>query len=463
MKRKEMSKGKKVALTLLIILAAVAAAYIIMACFFSNHFVFGTKIGDINAGGMSIEKFEQTVTEKVGEYTLLINERDGQEMINGAEMSLTPDFSDDSELREILENQSAFGWLAEVFKDQTYTVDTVVEFEGLEEVLDGLGCLDERGVVAPEDAYISDYIDGVGYEIVEENLGNTIDRSAFYSAVENAVLNLAETIDLDEAGVYVEPDLYSDSEELLEALDTANLYASASITYTFQTLDPVVLEGAQLADLIKINGTKVSLKNQKIREWIRDLASSHNTIYRSRTFTTTEGKTITVEGGDYGWWMNTEEEINLLKQYIKAGETVEKEPEYYQRAASYEGNDYGNTYVEVNLKKQHLYFYKDGELIIESDFVSGNTSRGNGTPVGTYSITYKERDATLEGEDYSTPVSYWMPFNGNIGLHDASWRTKFGGDIYKTSGSHGCVNLPFEVAETIYEYIEKGDAVIVYK
>ena len=60
------------------------------------------------------------------------------------------------------------------------------------------------------------------------------------------------------------------------------------------------------------------------------------------------------------------------------------------------------------------------------------------------------------------PVSYWMPFNGNIGMHDASWRSSFGGDIYKTNGSHGCINLPVSVAQELYGYVEKGTPVICY-
>ena len=81
---------------------------------------------------------------------------------------------------------------------------------------------------------------------------------------------------------------------------------------------------------------------------------------------------------------------------------------------------------------------------------------------GTYSITYKEKDATLVGENYSSPVKYWMPFNGNIGLHDASWRSSFGGTLYVTGGSHGCVNLPSKKAAEIFAAVEKGEAVIVH-
>ncbi len=149
-------------------------------------------------------------------------------------------------------------------------------------------------------------------------------------------------------------------------------------------------------------------------------------------------------------------------EIIRNGESTSREPAYLLEAESHDGPDYGNTYVEINLTAQHLFFYKDGELIVESDFVSGNPSRGNATPDGAYSLTYKERNATLKGENYRTPVSYWMPFNGNIGMHDSSWRSTFGASIYKTNGSHGCINLPPSVAETIFENIEQGIPVLCY-
>ena len=115
----------------------------------------------------------------------------------------------------------------------------------------------------------------------------------------------------------------------------------------------------------------------------------------------------------------------------KRREQQTREPEYSQKAASRGANDYGSTYVEINLTAQHLYFYKNGELLVETDFVSGNESRGWATPGGAYPLTYKQRNATLRGEGYATPVSYWMPFNGGIGLHDASWRGSFGGAIIR--------------------------------
>mgnify|MGYP000563948544 FL=1 len=177
---------------------------------------------------------------------------------------------------------------------------------------------------------------------------------------------------------------------------------------------------------------------------------------------TSYGKTVTITTGNYGWKIDQAKETAALVSLIKNGEQTSREPEYSQKAASHSGNDYGNTYVEINLTAQHLYFYANGKLLVESDFVSGNAAKGWSTPAGAYSITYKQRNATLKGQGYATPVSYWMPFNGGIGFHDATWRGSFGGQIFWNSGSHGCINLPYSAAQTIYQNIEKDYLVICF-
>ena len=163
--------------------------------------------------------------------------------------------------------------------------------------------------------------------------------------------------------------------------------------------------------------------------------------------------TIQVSGGTYGWKINQAAETEALAAIIASGESTTREPEYSQKAASHGANDYGDTYVEINLTGQHLFFYKEGKLVVESDFVSGNLAKGWGTPAGSYPLAYKQKNAVLKGENYRTPVNYWMPFNNGIGMHDAKWRSSFGGAIYKTGGSHGCINLPPSVAKTIFDNI----------
>ena len=207
----------------------------------------------------------------------------------------------------------------------------------------------------------------------------------------------------------------------------------------------------------------VSVNEASAKEYVASLASKYDTFGRNRTFTDHDGNSRTVGGGDYGYWMDRVSTRQELISQILKGESAELTPVYFGTGSSYDKeNDIGRTYVEINLGSQHLWVYKDGQVVNESDFVSGGLFKGNGTPEGTYSITYKERDATLVGQGYESSVKYWMPFNGNIGMHDASWRDSFGGHIYYMNGSHGCINLPTSKAAEIYDQVEKGEPVVVY-
>ena len=155
---------------------------------------------------------------------------------------------------------------------------------------------------------------------------------------------------------------------------------------------------------------------------------------------------------------------------IRTGQTQSREPQYAQTAVDHSAQEWGTTYVEVDLTGQHVYMTKDGSVVWDAPCVTGNVSKNYTTPAGLYSLTYKERDRVLRGAkkadgtyEYESPVSYWMPFNGGIGFHDATWRSKFGGTIYQNSGSHGCVNLPPEKAKLLYDLVYKGIPVICYQ
>lgn len=120
-----------------------------------------------------------------------------------------------------------------------------------------------------------------------------------------------------------------------------------------------------------------------------------------------------------------------------------------------------DTYVEVDIDNQQLTYYQDGELLVNTDVVTGKLD-GHRTPKGLYSSYDKQVNRWLVGEDYCVFVKYWVRISGPYGLHDASWRTKFGGEYYKYGGSHGCVNIPEEAMAVIYEHIEDGTPVLVH-
>ncbi len=238
--------------------------------------------------------------------------------------------------------------------------------------------------------------------------------------------------------------------------------AGVTITYQFGDQSEVLDNDRILSWLKEQEDGSVAIDEQQAKAFVKELAEKYDTAYTHRTFHTTAGRDIQITQSDYGWRIDQEAETKHLLELLAAKQSAVCEPIYAQTAAVHAQNDWGTTYVEVSLTDQYLWLYKDGKCILESYFVSGNPNRGHATPKGIYGLTYKTRDAMLSGQGYDSKVKYWMPFNRNVGLHDAPWRKTFGGQIYKSNGSHGCINLPPANAAKIYENVDKNTPVIVY-
>lgn len=432
---------------------------------YKTCFLPGTIVDGMDVTGKTASEVEDAIMEQLKGYTLTINGReDLSESITGESVGLYAEFDDT--LDKAIASQKPMDWGKYRFGKAVNEVNTdaLLRYSDdmLNEAVEGLSCMDEENMREPEDAKISDYDSATGsYSIIKEDEGTELQEDKVKEAVATAIMSLAESVDLEEQGCYLAPSVTSEDEALKTACETMNKYVGAKITYKFGD-KAETLNGNEIHNWLTVNGTSVSVSESKAAEYVKNLASTCNTAYKPKTLKTSYGKTVTITTGNYGWKIDQAKETAALVSLIKNGEQTSREPEYSQKAASHSGNDYGNTYVEINLTAQHLYFYANGKLLVESDFVSGNAAKGWSTPAGAYSITYKQRNATLKGQGYATPVSYWMPFNGGIGLHDANWRKTFGGTIYKNGGSHGCVNLPPAVAKTIYENISAGDPVLCY-
>ena len=467
-KRQEGGKQKK-KIPVLVVSAAAAVLilgsgiYLFIGSTYKDTFFAGTVINGQDASGMTVDEVKTMISQEISSYELTLLERDGkQETITREQLGLMAEF--DGTLEKILEEQNPYAWLPAQIKGSEYEIPAMVvyEEENMEKVLKSLDCMDEEQTVKPENARISQYIPGTGYVIEPETEGNEVDYERFQEAVVQAVTELKGELSLEEAGVYVEPEIRAEDETLQTLLEQYNRYGTITVTYTFGDKKEV-LDGETISQWLYAEGDEVIISDEAVTDYVQTLATKYNTAYRAKSLKTSYGPTVVINRGHYGWKIDQAAEKKKLMEILKAGESVTREPEYSQKAASHGANDYGDTYVEINLTAQHLFFYKDGKLLVESDFVSGNASKGWTTPPGAFPITYKERNATLDGEGYSTPVSYWMPFNGGIGMHDASWRSSFGGTIYKTNGSHGCINLPPAVAKTIYENISQGAPVLCYE
>lgn len=432
---------------------------------YQTCFLPGTIVDGMDVTGKTASEVEDAIAEQLKGYTLTINGREElSESITGESVGLYAEFDDT--LEKAVAAQKPMDWGKYRFGKAVNEVNTDAllhySSEMLDEAVAGLSCMDRENMREPQDARISDYDSVTGsYTIIKEDEGTELLEDKVKEAVATAIMSLAESVDLEERGCYLAPSVTSEDEALKTACETMNEYVGAKITYKFGD-KAETLNGNEIHNWLTVNGTSVGVSEAKAAEYVKNLASAYNTAYKPKTLKTSYGKNVTITTGSYGWKIDQTKETAALVSLIKNGEQTSREPEYSQKAASRSGNDYGNTYVEINLTAQHLYFYVDGKLLVQSDFVSGNAAKGWSTPAGAYALTYKQRNATLKGQGYATPVSYWMPFNGGIGLHDANWRKTFGGTIYKNNGSHGCINLPSAVAKTIYENISAGDPVLCY-
>lgn len=467
-KKKKSGIGKKIGITFGVILALLVVAYLGMAFYFDSHFMFNTTINGNNFSMKSVADVEKYMEQQVADYTLTLQESDGgSEQIAGTDISLK--YVPGDELEKLAKEQNNFLWITSLWEKPVIEAKVGVEYDesALENCIENLQCLKAENQVASVDAHPE--FQNTEFVVVPEVIGTQIDTDTFKKDVKEAIEGFRDTLNLTDTKCYIRPKYLSDSQEVIAAKDAMNKYLGANITYDFNPNTEVV-DASVISQWVNVDADmNVTFNEEAVKEFISSLAQKYNTKGKSRQFTTATGNTVTVEGGSYGWKIDQEAEYNALIANIQNAETVTREPEYSSRAVNHSAMDMGNTYAEVDLTTQHMWFIKDGQIVLESDVVTGNPNKGNATPQGTYSLTYKSRNKTLRGTkkpdgtyEYETPVAYWMPFNRGIGFHDATWQSSFGGNRYLSHGSHGCVNMPKDKAAALYDLIPEACPVICH-
>lgn len=453
-------KPKKKAIIISIFILLVL--YFGMSIYFSTHFYFGSIVNNINASGKTVEQLDKEMLSKYETYTLVLQERNGvKEQIKASDIDL--EYNAKGKIQVLKDSQNSFMWIHALFKPKTSEIYGMVTYDEklLKERFDNLSCFDSKKIIGPRNANFKYSLNG--YVIVKEVMGNKINSKTLYANIVNAIVKGETVVNLETKNNYINPKYTSSSKEVINTKNLLHKYTTSKITYTF-TGGQEVIDASIINKWITVNeNLAIIFDENKMKSTLAIIDNNYDTYGKERDFVTSLGITLKIGGGSYGWLVDRRGEVADLITVIKKGQTIAKEPRYLQTAVSHNINDIGNTYVEINLTKQHMWFYKNGNLVADGDVVTGNSSRNLATPAGIYAIQYKENNATLKGEDYSTPVDVFMPFNGNIGIHDASWRKgKFGGNIYLTNGSHGCVNSPPNLAKTIFKNIEDGTPVVCY-
>ncbi|HHV31637.1 MAG TPA: L,D-transpeptidase family protein [Clostridiales bacterium] len=434
--------------------------YSLISVYFCYHFFFNTEINGVNVSLQSHSAAEQRIKDSVKRFQLLLTERNGRtEAITGQEIDLQYNEAVDTQVDHL---QNSFQWIGSLFAGQRHCRNGLYRYNQdlLKNKIEQLNCLHEPAI-EPEN--VSFKYENGAYEVIREVDGNIILKEKLIEAIKTSIEKGDTSLNLENSHCYKNPKYTFNSSKTNQTKNLLDRYVSTRIVYEFghQTEK---LDGSSIHKWLDVDeNLDVVLNKAAIKNYIKALSRKYDTVGITREFKTSIGKTIPVKGGIYGWKIDKNAEYEALLQNITHGEDTNREPVYAQKALTRDGNEIGNTYVEINITRQHIWFYVDGSLITAGAVVTGNPNRGWATATGAYMLNYKQKGATLSGPGYMTTVTYWMPFYGNIGIHDASWRSSFGGEIYKRNGSHGCVNTPLYLAKAIFEQIEEGTPIICYE
>lgn len=432
------------------LVVAVAAVYLGGMAYFNTHYFPKTTVGNIGIGMKSKKGAKAYLKDELEGYTLTIIEKDGEEAITANEAGMT--FSDLNKVDKILDNQPAKQWFYKIFEDYDYDeLNVQVNRETLSKHVDTLKCMNPPIPQGPVNASISYNTEEKKFEIVPETIGNTVDKEHFLDGLTDSMVHHDKTISLVDDTYYVQPKYYSYSKEVQDAEVKMNKYLDGIVTYKDGGMKTKTYRKDIASMLTYTDNFQVKFDNEKVKNFVRKNVS--------KEFNSLKGK---IPRGITAWKVGVEKESKKLIKNIKTGKRTTRKPEYTQEGFDREGYTIGKTYIDISLTEQKMWYVKDGEIALSSDVVTGNESTGHGSSTGFYRIAYKQRDHLMV--KYNSFVHYWMPYNTTIGvgLHDASWRSDFGGKIYRTNGSHGCINMPPSKAAELYGMVSAGTAVYVH-
>lgn len=460
--RKKRKKNKKV--IILIFLFLILICYVKEKKQYEDVFFKNTIINGKDCSLLTIEQAKEVIQSDQDGYVLEINfKNDEIQMITGPQIKLTIKNLEE-ELKDIKERQKKKIFLTGgIYNLENYAYNE----ESLKTELSEKKQLQPYYMEEKTEIEYEYNPDSKLFEVKKQNIYN-LDFNEVFKEVSNAIEEGKESISLE--NLY----LISDNDELNEL----NSFISAKITYELPKGEEYVLDADTIYTWLVQDEKGNYIKderiwNENIKEFVEvQLKKVAETVQVEREFKPTEKNyTILVNPGNYGYQIDTTTEIQMLKTELENGRAVKREPYYLKvEVDSDENYGLGESYVEIDLTRQKVWLYIDGNLEIETDCVTGCVNKGYDTPTGIFTLTYKEKDRILRGKklangryEYQSHVNYWMPFNGGIGLHDATWRNSFGKDIYIKKGSHGCINLPVDAAKKIYNLINTQMPIIVYK
>lgn len=458
---------KIIGIVMACIVVGIGLVYLMVAFFYNNKFMPNTVVSGISVNAMTADEVNTILMRGNDKYTITLLFSDNKKTeLDGNDFDYVFDYSDS--LNEIIASQNKFEWPYYAMYQTSYEAEGVSKYdEG--KVVALLSALDE---------YSDDYDNSKAIVKIDNRVNHFTlrdDRRALLNtsrATEDVLACIeSSNSECDLSSDYDEPETTDAQQSVLDKWEKLDAVQQAEVTLQDDDLS-LVIDKHIFASWVKVNSQgqpvfdsqgNVLFDDIKVDEYMQTVNEKFGTDGMMRKWQKYKGGTVEIPCSWDGYIVDVEAERDALVSAILNGKTESRKPKYSQEGNGHGNAEVGDTYVEVDLGNQKMYFFDKGELKLESDIVSGCKRYHNDTPSMITNIYFMQEGRTLRGENYATFVYYWMAFYNHYGLHDATWRREFGNDIYLTNGSHGCVNLPKEVAGELYGMVEVGTPVVLYE
>lgn len=482
-KRSQNNKQKKFIIPLIISLSAIVLIILLITLGFfwgknnyKDKFLPNTFINNENVSGKTLSEALILFETNKKPSDIVITKRDDSKVVITASQ-FDYKFDIETQLEEVYKKINHSDWYKNYFKKSEYEITATPTYDKtkLEAALKSA----DWGKTKNQNAEIVK--DKDGYKIKDAVQGDEMN----YDKLRDYILKQVEdgnfNIKAQDSGCYIAPKVQA--KDLQDTLEKYQNAYKMKITYNFDYTTET-LTGDKLMEIITIDKKgNITADPDKAMKYVEELAKKYDTYNTERKFKATIQGNITVpvsSDAKYGWWIDQQKTCDELVEMLEAGKSIDKvDPIYYQdgsyvftgrKEARSKNDDIGNTYVEVDLTNQTLWYYKDGKKEWECGIVSGQTTSDARTTLpGVYKVcdkqtNYRMKGTNSDGDKWDTTCSYWTRVAiVGIGLHDAQWRgNNVGGDIYKYNGSHGCINMTLESAKFIYDNVEYDTPVVMY-
>ena len=492
---KDLKITKQVKICLSLVIAIIMLLFIVIILY-SDKFYPNTTIGGIDVSNMTLSQAKEAVQTDLKNHVLVIKGRNNAKYeLRGTDIDLNANY--EKQVENCFKKTHGIFSFYKIISGEDFDVNFDVSYNkkafknNLSQSFLITG--DQYTITAPESAHVEYDKKTQSGKIVKEKQGNQLNQEKFYSYVEKSIKQLKTNIDLDKANIYLKPKYTQNDSAIIKELNQYNNYLYRWIRYDMTEKHYETVTPKDIKNWLVINDdATVSIDQEKMSQWVEKFCLKYKTVGKTRKFKSHTGEVLEVSGGDYGWQIDYSETVDQLykvlskknpqndvEAYIKNKNKTNKkklikklEPIYKNKAYKLNFDnlvdDYNTqTYSEVDISEQMVYVFQNGQVVYSAKCVTGLPSDASrATKTGCWYIKDKKLEYTLTGADYTTPTKYWVRITwtgtGYHYMNRSDW-SKWSPDLYKTRGSHGCINLQLEDVKNIYNLVSMRDMVFIHE